>query len=398
MPACPKCGSPLATPLNCPACKSTFGRPLAFDEDPAPAPSKVLSQELNLDRRAGARPPPTPTPTAPKAQGAWLAPPGDSPRPKVPPPPAPARAVPPPLPRRPAAAAPAPSAPSAPQAPKAPLPPSFPAAAPQASRQPNAVGAAPEPRPAAAHAATPDWLAGPATHPPVPAPAARPAPAPASPAPAVPAGPVAPWAPAPALPDAAALAPAPVAAPQVAAKPRGAAAARPSASLGPARERTPEVEEIHAEPGGALAQLGAWLVDAIVLSALFALYLFAAQAIAGKIPPSDQTGLDWLIDRAIAWRVILMLGAGLLAVLSFVYSSLFHALGGRTLGKRLFGLTLVDSTGQPPPLARSAVRSLLAFVSAGLLLMGFALMLFDRKGQALHDKLTGTFVVRLAEQ
>ncbi len=189
--------------------------------------------------------------------------------------------------------------------------------------------------------------------------------------------------------------------PSVASKPSEPTAAAPRPRAEAPREtgarESEGVEEIHAEPGGALAQLGAWLVDAIVLCALFALYLFAAQAIAGRIPPSDQTGLDWLVDRAVAWRVVLMLGAGLLAVLSFVYSSLFHALGGRTLGKRLFGLTLVDSSGQPPPLARSAIRSLLAFVSAGLLLMGFVLMLFDRKGQALHDKLTGTFVVRLAE-
>jgi uncharacterized RDD family membrane protein YckC len=189
------------------------------------------------------------------------------------------------------------------------------------------------------------------------------------------------------LPIAREAAPAPADQPSPAFAPSGAAV----------RSRAQDVEEIHAEPGSSLAQLGAWLVDAIVLSALFALYLFAAQAIAGKIPPSNQTGLDWIIDRAVAWRMVLMLGAALLAVLSFVYSSLFHALGGRTLGKRIFGLTLVDSTGRPPALARSAVRSLLAFASAGLLLMGFVLMLFDRKGQSLHDKLTGTFVVRLAE-
>ncbi len=156
-------------------------------------------------------------------------------------------------------------------------------------------------------------------------------------------------------------------------------------------------EEIHAEPGGVLAQLGAWLVDGVVLGALFVLYLVAAQAIAGKIPSSDLSGLDWLIDRAFAWKVVLVPGAALFAALSFVYSSLFHALGGRTLGKRVFGLTLVDSTGLPPRLTRTAARAVLAFASAALLLMGFVLVLFDHKRQALHDKLTGTFVVRLAD-
>jgi uncharacterized RDD family membrane protein YckC len=155
-------------------------------------------------------------------------------------------------------------------------------------------------------------------------------------------------------------------------------------------------EEIHAVPGGAFAQLGAWLVDAIVLGVLFMAYLFVAQMIAGRIPPSDETGLDWIVERAFAWRGVLLPGMALLAALSFVYTALFHTLGGRTLGKRLFGLTLVDSSGLPPGLARAALRSVLAFFSAGLLMMGFLLVLFDAKKQALHDKLTRTFVVHLA--
>jgi uncharacterized RDD family membrane protein YckC len=155
-------------------------------------------------------------------------------------------------------------------------------------------------------------------------------------------------------------------------------------------------EEIHAEPGGAFAQIGAGIVDAMVLGALFLAYLFVAQAIAGKLPATDETGIDWLIDRAVTWRGVLAPGAVLLAALWFVYGSLFHALGGRTLGKRLFGLTVVDASGLPPRLVRSAGRSLLSFVSAGLLFMGFVLVVFDSRKQALHDKLARTFVVRLA--
>lgn len=388
MPACPKCGSPLATPLNCPACKSTFGRPLAFDETPAPAPSKVLSQELNLDRRTGPLPhsPPAPAPAA-MPDRAWMAPPGESPKAPASPP-SPARAVPPPLPRKSARVAPPAAAPAASQAAKPPA-----AMPPAAAPQPHAASILPEARFPPAPPFTPPGgtLAFPPSSQPIERPTAA-APAasnrtPAAPRPAAPSSPPGIALPMGVLPIAREAAPAPADPLSPALAPSGAAA----------RSRAQDVEEVHAEPGSALAQLGAWLVDAIVLSALFALYLFAAQAIAGKIPPSNQTGLDWIIDRAVAWRVVLMLGAALLAVLSFVYSSLFHALGGRTLGKRIFGLTLVDSTGRPPALARSAVRSLLAFASAGLLLMGFVLLLFDRKGQSLHDKLTGTFVVRLAE-
>jgi uncharacterized RDD family membrane protein YckC len=156
-------------------------------------------------------------------------------------------------------------------------------------------------------------------------------------------------------------------------------------------------ETIHAEPGGALAQIGAGLVDAAVVGLLFVACLSVAQLIAGRVPASDETGLDWLIERTLTWRGVLLPSVGFLGALWFVYGSLFHALGGKTLGKRLFGLTVVDETGQPPRLSRSAVRSLLSFASAALLMMGYVLVLFDARRQALHDKLARTFVVRLAD-
>jgi uncharacterized RDD family membrane protein YckC len=143
--------------------------------------------------------------------------------------------------------------------------------------------------------------------------------------------------------------------------------------------------------------MGAWLVDAAILLALFFAFLLAGQAIAGHIPPSSETGIDWMIDRAIVWRRILLPGAVLLLALVFVYSTLFHSLGGRTPGKRLFGLTLVDQTGLPPKLPVAAKRALLSFLSAAPLWLGFAWVLLDKNRQALHDKLTHTFVVRLME-
>ncbi len=156
-----------------------------------------------------------------------------------------------------------------------------------------------------------------------------------------------------------------------------------------------ELEEIRARPAGAFRQMGAFLLDALVLGALFALYLLAAQGIAGRAPASESGGE--FLARADALKGVLVPGLVLLAALCFVYSSLFHALGGRTLGKWALGLTVVDMTGQPPGLARSAIRSVLSLVSAALLMLGFALVLFDLKRQSLHDKLTRTFVVRLAD-
>ena len=117
-----------------------------------------------------------------------------------------------------------------------------------------------------------------------------------------------------------------------------------------------------------------------------ALVLLLAQAVAGA----------QLLDLAHMKRFALPLG-GLFCALTFAYAALFHALGGRTPGKWVMGLHVLDETGQPPSLGCSALRALLAFVSAAPLFLGFATALFSRRHQAFHDKATGTYVVRLIE-
>ncbi|MGC4122581.1 MAG: RDD family protein [Myxococcales bacterium] len=458
MPACPKCGYPQATPLTCPKCGATFTKPLSIPEQSAaPVPSTALGKEIQIDCRsvpraapaAPAAPPAARSAAAPAAaaqEESWMMEPGESPHPK--PAPKPAAKLP-ATPQRPPAATPAAAAPP-PAAPKAAAPP---APAPFPAAKPPAPVAAPEPNKNAITGkfGRPEDLAAPAAPKPV-APAAVPAPAPAPVAVAV--APVAPppmpkpepvAAPAPqperrdemlSAGQMSAIAPEPefeksplprVDAPsepplsRMKLEPRDEAHAEPTAPSKPphaaagsepvvlsgstppaarsmaVRSAEIPVEAIHAEPGGAFAQLGAGLVDAIVVGVLFVACLSVAQLIAGKMPASDETGLDWLIERTLTWRRVLVPGLGFLGALWFVYGSLFHALGGKTLGKRLFGLTVVDATGLPPRLSRSAARSLYSFASAALLMMGYVLVLFDAKKQALHDKLAHTFVVRLAD-
>ncbi len=77
-----------------------------------------------------------------------------------------------------------------------------------------------------------------------------------------------------------------------------------------------------------------------------------------------------------------------------VYATLAHALAGATLGKRLFGLRVIGPDGAAPSPARSAARSALAIVSAGLVGLGFLLALFNRSGRTLHDLIARTWVVK----
>ncbi|HVE85874.1 MAG TPA: RDD family protein [Myxococcales bacterium] len=156
------------------------------------------------------------------------------------------------------------------------------------------------------------------------------------------------------------------------------------------------VEAIQAVPAALWRRAGATLVDLVLAASVGAAYLWIAALIVGlKPPPSQLTGLDALMVRAHALERVLLPGAILVMVLAGVYGAVFGWLWeGRTIGRRLFGIRLVDKTGQPPTPVRAVLRAVLSLFSFAAFLGGFWLALFDRKGQTLHDKLTSTFVVR----
>jgi uncharacterized RDD family membrane protein YckC len=164
----------------------------------------------------------------------------------------------------------------------------------------------------------------------------------------------------------------------------------------PPRARPEAAEVIRASPAGILRRGLAWLVDAALVALVIAAYLKVAQGLMHHPPaPTNTTGLDFLVNRIDAYQGIIKYGLMLGAVVILVYSSLFHALGGRTPGKRLAGIRLVDGTGRPPALWVCLMRAGFSLVSAGALTLGFALALFTRRRRALHDALSGTYVVRV---
>lgn len=68
---------------------------------------------------------------------------------------------------------------------------------------------------------------------------------------------------------------------------------------------------------------------------------------------------------------------------------------GWSPGKRLVGLRLVRGEGGPPGPLHGFGRSVGAVVSDLLLGLGYLWALWDRNNQTWHDKLAGTYVVRL---
>jgi uncharacterized RDD family membrane protein YckC len=145
-------------------------------------------------------------------------------------------------------------------------------------------------------------------------------------------------------------------------------------------------------------RLLAWTVDAALLAGILFGLLSLGKALVVHGPPSRLDGLDYVAETLWSYQRLWQPAAILCGVLCTGYLALFTALGGQTPGKRLLGLSVIDRRGGNPGLLRSGSRSILALVSGTLMLMGFFLVLVDRRRQALHDKLSGTFVVMTPER
>jgi uncharacterized RDD family membrane protein YckC len=86
-------------------------------------------------------------------------------------------------------------------------------------------------------------------------------------------------------------------------------------------------------------------------------------------------------------------------LVGYLYFILFFRLGGRTPGKRLLGLKVVDLRGSPSLTWYQAFERTHGY-AASLLVggIGFLQVLWDKGGLTMHDKLAGTTVVRLPKR
>jgi uncharacterized RDD family membrane protein YckC len=154
------------------------------------------------------------------------------------------------------------------------------------------------------------------------------------------------------------------------------------------------IVELRARPAPVWRRLVAGIVDTGILAGTVLAFLAVASVVTRiKAPNPHLSGVDAVLARLQSWQPLLVPAAGLAAVLAVAYATVFGVLG-RTPGRRLAGLRLVDGDGLSPAPVRAAARALLALASFGLFLGGFWWALFDRRGQTFHDKLTRTFVVR----
>ncbi|MCQ4083833.1 RDD family protein [Streptomyces sp. RB6PN25] len=143
--------------------------------------------------------------------------------------------------------------------------------------------------------------------------------------------------------------------------------------------------------------LDSLLVGALVTAVAFPLVTASVRHIENKIDAARLSGENvqvWLIDGTTGPYLAVVIAA--LLVAGVLYEALPTAKWGRTLGKKLFKLQVLDIESQLPPgfgqaFRRMLVRQLLDVVVVGV--VNVVWCLFDRPWrQCWHDKAARTFV------
>jgi len=134
-------------------------------------------------------------------------------------------------------------------------------------------------------------------------------------------------------------------------------------------------------------RVGAYLLDALVIAVPFIVIIVIA-LLAGDPEEDDGT-----------WGIIGI--AYLLTIVApFIYFTVMHGReSGQTLGKRWVGIRVADdSTGNSIGYGRAFGRYAITFVFWLIVIpaiLDYLWPLWDRKKQALHDKVVGSVVVRV---
>jgi uncharacterized RDD family membrane protein YckC len=165
--------------------------------------------------------------------------------------------------------------------------------------------------------------------------------------------------------------------------------ARPAARAG---DRGKPV--LHVRAAGFPRRLSAALVDLLLVTLVSAaVAIAAALALGVQLPSAKEFGPDFVMAGLLDRNPMVAGGFGLLLGMSALYQVYLGGILGQTLGKRLFRLRVISSRGQAPGPVIACLRFIGLSLSLALVGLGFLWCIFDRERRALHDHLSGTYVI-----
>lgn len=113
------------------------------------------------------------------------------------------------------------------------------------------------------------------------------------------------------------------------------------------------------------------------------------------VQSSDPSKIDAYQVASYAGNAFWLTQIASLAI-TILYWVVFQGKYGQTLGKKALGIKVVDANGKTPSMMTFFLREIIGkFVSGIILLIGYLMVIWDGKKQGLHDKIAGTFVVRV---
>jgi uncharacterized RDD family membrane protein YckC len=145
---------------------------------------------------------------------------------------------------------------------------------------------------------------------------------------------------------------------------------------------------------GVVRRLLAAIIDALLVSTVaLGATLAAALALGVSLPGSKQLGPDFVLAGLLDRNPMALGALGLLAGMSALYQIYLGGILGQTVGKRLLHLRVISSRGYAPGPLLGCVRFAALLLSLAPVGLGWLWCLFDREHRALHDHLSGTYVI-----
>lgn len=92
------------------------------------------------------------------------------------------------------------------------------------------------------------------------------------------------------------------------------------------------------------------------------------------------------------WMLIIF---ALIIIVPRTYYIILHKLYGQTVGKKLLGIKVVKTNGEPLTWSTAILREIGEIINAFTIGIGYLLIIFDKEKQGLHDKIANTYVVRV---
>jgi uncharacterized RDD family membrane protein YckC len=137
------------------------------------------------------------------------------------------------------------------------------------------------------------------------------------------------------------------------------------------------------DEAGVVSRAAAFMIDAVLIVLVGLAIAGGAAVIHAVFSGGFSTTSAFLRPAAVLAVVPLLFG---------LYCVAGWTLAGRTLGKALFGLRVIDHAGGHPSLGRSILR-LLGYLVSAIFWLGFAWIAIDRRHEGFHDKIARTRVI-----